>query len=92
MLQNDTLENMRHPGALVDATLHVVVDVLPLDDLDRRDLFPKERCDGLVVGDVPLVLELFDPDAMLDDPLLQQVIPGHAEELVFDRRTSRINN
>src|ERR1700681_4304219 len=64
VFQNDALENMRYGLALVDAALHVLVDVLPLDDLDRIDLPGEERSDRIVKGDVSLVLELLHPDAV----------------------------
>src|SRR6185369_12650203 len=70
VFEDDALENVRHGLALVDATLHVLVDVFPLDHLDRIDLSGEERSDGLVEGDVSLVLELLHPDAVRDDTLL----------------------
>ena len=38
VLEDDALEHVRDADALVDAALHVVVDVLPLDDLDRGEV------------------------------------------------------
>src|SRR5215471_524704 len=69
MLQHDALENMGNGLAPVDAALQILVDVLPLDQLDGRHPAGEEGGDRVLKGDVPPVLKLLDPNAVLDDAL-----------------------
>src|SRR5439155_17361810 len=68
VLERHTLDHVRDVLAAVDRVLKVVVDLLPLDHVDRIDALLEEAGDGAAENPVALVLEAIDLRTVRDQP------------------------
>src|SRR5436305_15176297 len=67
VLHDDGFDDLRHVFAPVDAGLHLLVDLHPLDDFDRVLLLGKELLDRALRSAVALLLDRLDLlDAVAD--------------------------
>src|SRR3990172_10205370 len=64
LLQGDPLEDVRHVLELVDGRLHLVDDVLRLEDVHRPLVAAEQVRYGLAIDPIALVLQAVDLDRM----------------------------
>src|SRR3954469_12398911 len=69
MLDRNALEHVRHVLAAIECILQEAVQVLQLDDIQRRGTSAEELGDSAARGRVADVLEPVDLDEMLATPL-----------------------
>src|SRR5438093_113355 len=77
VLQGHTFNDVGHVLTTVDGVLDRLIDIFPLEDIERVLALLKELGDSRAVDKVALVLETVDLDTMLEDgvPALQVAQP-----------------
>src|SRR5207249_3212568 len=77
VLERHTLDHVRDVLAAVDRVLKVVVDLLPLDHVDRIDALLEEAGDGAAENPGALVLEAIELRTVRDQPGTVLQVPQH---------------